>query len=190
MPISYGIIASQVSGHLVTDAGAMFPLGSYTVPSGGAASVTFDLTGITGYTHLQLRGILRSTASGTGSTGLLVKYNSDTGNNYTIHALEGNGTNTSAAGYASQGYGDAIEMPKGGETASVYGGFVCDIFNYANTNKYKTFRSLAGYDSNGSGKVGLYSSVWMSTSAITRIDLTVGTGFTQYSSVALFGVKA
>ena len=75
-------------------------------------------------------------------------------------------------------------------TANCFGVAVIDILDYANTNKYKTYRSLTGGDANGSGQVLLRSSNWRSTSAVTSMTLYPGVGnFTQYSSFALYGIK-
>ncbi|NCU72421.1 MAG: hypothetical protein EBY66_05360 [Candidatus Fonsibacter lacus] len=77
-------------------------------------------------------------------------------------------------------------------SASVFGTTVVDILDYANTNKYKTFRSLMGIDNNGSGSIRLRSGLWMSTSAITAIKMTPSTSgsFQQYSSFALYGIAS
>jgi hypothetical protein len=72
--------------------------------------------------------------------------------------------------------------------ASIFGAGIVDILDYANTNKYKTLRALAGVDFNGSGRVGLTSGLWQSTSAINAITLE-GSSFVQYSSFALYGIK-
>ena len=53
MPI-LGIVASSTRQGLVTDTGAMFPLGAVTVGSAGASSITFSSIPST-YTHLQVR---------------------------------------------------------------------------------------------------------------------------------------
>ena len=76
-------------------------------------------------------------------------------------------------------------------SASTFGTFIVDILDYKDTNKYKTIRGLAGTDNNGSGSVYFSSGLWMSTSAITRIDLApnAGTLFNQNSSFALYGIK-
>ena len=82
-------------------------------------------------------------------------------------------------------------MPAASATASIFGSAIIDIFDYANTNKYKTMRSLYGSDLNGSGQVGIASSVWMNTNAINSIKLYfTSSNLAQYSSFALFGVKA
>ena len=78
--------------------------------------------------------------------------------------------------------------------ANTYSGFIIDVLDYANTNKYKTLRSLFGGDVNMAGGVlGLQSELWMNTAAITTITLTATNGtsplFTQYSQWALYGIK-
>ena len=81
-----------------------------------------------------------------------------------------------------------------GASANVFGVGVIDILDAFNTSKYKTVRFLDGYDNNGSGLVALRSGLWQSTNAIT--DITVapenfgGTTYKQYSTFALYGVKA
>ena len=62
---------------------------------------------------------------------------------------------------------------------------------YKRQSKYKTQRTLGGYDNNGAGVVGLSSGVWMNTNAVTSITFVPGggTNFVQYSSFALYGIK-
>jgi hypothetical protein len=189
-----GIFASQITGHLETDTGAMFPIRSYVVPSSGTASVTFDLTGITGYTNLQIRGIARNTyTGGTGSVdNLFIQLNGDTANNYSAHSLDGYGTTAGAQYYLGETFGFFI-MQSGGTGTQPFGAFVLDILDAFNTNKYKTIRGLAGIDGNGYGRIVLGSGSWRNTNAITSIKLFSSGGtynLAQYSSFALYGVKA
>lgn len=185
-----GIIASSVTGGLTVDNGAYFPIQSYVVPSGGAASVTFSSIPST-YTHLQIRGIARSTLAASGA-GFAMQVNSDTGSNYAAHNLLGDGASPQSNAYTSNTYMyPSTYMPAASATASIFGSAIIDIFDYANTNKYKTMRSLYGSDLNGSGQVGIASSVWMNTNAITSIKLYfTSSNLAQYSSFALYGVKA
>lgn len=75
-------------------------------------------------------------------------------------------------------------------TANVFGAIVLDILDYADTNKYKTTRSLAGLDSNtAGGALQLASGSWRNTAAITSITFSSGTNFQQYSTLALYGIK-
>lgn len=162
-------------------------IATVSVGSGGSSTITFSSIPST-YTHLQIRAIARATDSGTGSIGSLLKFNSDTTSNYRYHLIEGTGSSVISTASGQIDFIDVIERPRAGETASAYGPMVIDILDYTNTNKYKTIRSLSGFDGNGSGKVDFFSGVWMSTSAITQIDITNGT-FTQYSRFALYGIK-
>jgi hypothetical protein len=70
------------------------------------------------------------------------------------------------------------------------GAFIIDIQDYSSTSKNKTVRTFSGVDFNGSGSVNLYSSLWMSTSAISSLTLTSNTGeFSTNTTFALYGIK-
>ena len=183
-----GIMASQISGHLATY--AYDSIQTVTVGSGGQATVSFTSIPAT-YTHLQVRGIGRNSSTGTAETDTIMRYNSDTATNYTIHYLQGNGATVAAVGAATRSDPRAGYTVDGSALANSFGVVVADILDYANTAKYKTTRVLGADDRNGAGIAILESSVWMSTSAINRIDLTVsgGTNFAQYSSFALYGIR-
>ena len=156
-----------------------------TVGSGGASSITFNLSGVSGYKHLQIRALMQQT--GSGASEQVLRFNSDSGSNYAWHQTYGDGSTAAGQGSASQtGIGYAWS-PQGG---IAYGGLVLDILDYASTNKYKTTRSLNAWDRNGSGYVLIRSGLWLNTAAITSITLTsTGTDYAQYSSFALYGIK-
>ena len=121
------------------------------------------------FTHLQLRFIGQVyVASGTGTAGLYIGANGDS-NMKGAHYLYGNGSSAissydSISSIAVTNYG----------IANTPGVAVIDILDYTNTNKNKTLRSLYGYDANGSGWVGLNSTLYLSTSAISSLTLTGG----------------
>jgi hypothetical protein len=189
MPI-LGIMASQISGHLWAPAGAYDALATVTVPSGGAASITF--AGIpTGYKHLQLRQIARGDAAGNNYS-QIVSFNSDTTTaNYRSHYLYGDGSGVAAGTYQSTGGVYLTTNTAGaGAGTNVFATSVTDILDYSNVNKNKTTRSLHGQDRNGAGVIEFDSGVWFNTSAITSISITInGANFAQYSQIALYGVK-
>lgn len=179
-PPILGIWASQISGHLWAPTGAYDSLATVTVPSGGAAGITF--AGIpTGYKHLQLR--ITETYSGSGFNPKIT-FNSDTSASYSWHYVLGDGSSASAGAGASQAF-----MYLNSNTASpTMTTHIVDILDYANTNKNKTIRVLDGFDANGSGYIDLWSGAWYKTEAVNSITIGNGT-FGQYSSFALYGVK-
>jgi hypothetical protein len=162
--------------------GAYDALATVTVPSGGAASVSF--VGIpSGYKHLQLRSI-SSVASGTPY--VLAVFNGDSSSaNYVGHYIQGNGS-------AVQAGSDVNSLSGWGynNQSTNVGSQVTDFLDYSNTNKFKTFRTLNGYDANGSGLITFSSGLWKSTTAITSIVMTPSSSsFAQHSTFALYGVK-
>jgi hypothetical protein len=184
-----GIWASSKST-VAADTGAMFPLQVITVGSAGASSVTFSNIPGT-YTHLQIRGILRASRNDA-ADGIIVQYNGDTASNYSSHFVRGQGSSVGAEGVANQSSMRIQDtMPGQTSAANLFGTVIIDILDYANTNKYKTQRSLGGNDRNGAGYIDFSSGNWRNTNAITSIDIKplYGTGFAQYSSFALYAVK-
>ena len=178
-------------------------ISTVTVPAGGSSSIEFTSIPTT-YKHLQIRGIARiADSSDYGYLGLQTGNGSyDTGNNYSFHTLGGDGVSATAASAASQNnIRVGSILPSGVMSSNVFGIWVIDILDYANTSKYKTIRDLGGHDNNGTGSLSngqkgnivLTSGSWQSTSAINQIKL-YGYGATsnnlvQYSSFALYGVK-
>lgn len=159
-----------------------------TTLSGNSTSFTFSSIPST-YKHLQLRCFLKP---GSGDNDILLQFNGDTGSNYSYHTLFGTGSATGADGSANQTF---IYLARAFNTANVGAGAIVDILDYANTNKYKTARILAGFEDNtshpGYRDVGLYSGSWRNTTAISSITISVASGFSlgQYTSVALYGIK-
>lgn len=163
-----------------------------TVTGDGSAG-TLSFTSIPStYTHLQIRGICRDGRAVSVDTGYFV-INSDTGTNYAYHHLQGNGSSASAGAASSSAPSNTSQfvIPGTSAGASMMGTIVTDFLDYKNTNKYKTVRTLSGTDLNGSGNAWFSSSLWMNTNAITRIDLTTGTGsaWTSTTTFALYGIK-
>ena len=166
-------------------------IATVTVGSGGSAGpITFSSIPST-YQHLQIRWMLRSTAAGYTNQSMAFRINSSSSASYTYHALYGDGTNAAATGGGGYTYAYFDSIPGASTSSGIFGSGVIDILDIQNTNKNKTIRSLGGFDSNGAGIVQFDSIAWISTSAITQLDFYPYTGnFAQYSTIALFGVKA
>jgi hypothetical protein len=181
MPI-LGILASS---KLIAAAGDYESIATVSVGSGGSASAEFTSIPAT-FTHLQLR--IAASASGVGN--FRMTYNSDTGSNYAWHQLYGTGASALASAGSSQtnmvvGYDNKANI-------SYPAAVVIDILDYANTNKYKTSRSLGGTEQNTTDGLILFrSGLWMNTNAITSIKIALDATltFNQYSHFALYGIK-
>ena len=172
------------SGGVAGAASSYESIATVTVGAGGAADVTFSSIAAT-YTHLQVRGIARSTST---ECDVKVQLNSDTGSNYAYHRLYGTGSGTGADGSSSQT--TMFYCGRLPTAASTFGVDIIDILDYTNTNKYTTVRALMGWDGNGSGYISLASGLWMNTAAVTSIKLIPHSGnFAQYTQFALYGIK-
>jgi hypothetical protein len=185
---AYGQFAASTG---VVDTGAMFPIAMVQVGSAGAANIEFTSIPST-YKHLEIRYIARANVADTNSA-LLIRFNTDTGSNYSWHTIRGDG----ASGFYVDGLGNSsgpfvASIVGDTSTGNIYGAGTISIPDYANTGKYKTARSFGGFDVNGSGGyLQLSSESWRSTTAINSIKFTfsTGSGFLQYSHFALYGIK-
>jgi len=123
--------------------GSSFESIATVTASGGQTTLTLSSIPST-YKHLQIRGIARLNAGGSASfSDSLLRFNSDTGNNYTYHYLQGNGSSASAYGQGTSGGSPAAILGAGsGLGASIYAVNIIDILDYSSTSKYKTVRNL------------------------------------------------
>jgi hypothetical protein len=195
-PLSLGIFASAN-----TTVGTSFE--SIATQTVGSTAVSYvDFTSIPGtYTHLQLRMIVQETRSLYGISEAMLQFNADyTSGNYKSHKLYGDGASATAGVDATTTgafIGDGTLATNRAPNGTTFGAAIVDILDYTNTNKYTTTRALSGVDLNGTvdsygGRVGLFSGVWLNTSAITSIRVypTGGSDFRQYSHFALYGIKS
>jgi hypothetical protein len=163
-----------------------------TVGSGGSATVTFSSIPAT-YTHLQIRGISKNTENASNAAYDTIIFNSDTGTNYSVHTLRGDGATVVSDAYTTRANMLYFGTPRSSAgVANMFSPSIVDILDYANTSKYKTIRVLAGADvNNATGTTfGLSSGSWRSTSAVTSITIgTSGFNFAQYTQFALYGIK-
>jgi hypothetical protein len=160
-----------------------------TLVSSTTASVTFDVTGLgASYRHLQIRSTTNTTATGVNATNLIARFNSDSGSNYAFHILLGEGSSVMSAAATSQTSVAIGDMPN---NASIFGGAVTDILDFASITKNKTIRSLIGVHAPSSLiRVALRSGVWLNTAAITSITLSPASDSLKTGSrFSLYGVK-
>jgi len=182
-----GIIASSKLG---VDNGDFESIATVSVGSGGAANVEFISIPAT-FTHLQVRAILKTTTSAVKDYEVIyMRLNGDTGSNYALHQITGNGSTAAAGSGVNQTFMYAVYGSKSG-LADAFGGGIVDILDYKDTNKNKTLRNLTGIDMNGMGELGLISGLWINTNAITSILFyPPANNIAQYSHFALYGIRS
>jgi hypothetical protein len=179
-----GIIASSISGNLATNS---FESIATITPYTTTSTVVFSSIPST-YKHLQIRFIGRTDRANQ-EDNIQLRFNSDSAGNYAAHVLYGDGaTASSFSDGSSITFNTRSVVAAASATSGVFGVGVIDILDYADTNKYKTVRDLFGYDFNGSGRVGMNSMGYNTTSAVTSLSLT-GRTWGQYSSFALYGIR-
>ena len=190
-PILTGVIASGISGNLTppwSPQGGYDALATVTVPAGGVTTVTF--TGIPQeYKHLQVRALAKNTLTNNYTANFYMRFNGDSGTNYTNHAIYGTGT--SAVPNIPAGTNPVFAI-WGISGSAQFGTTIFDILDYSNRTKNTTTKALLGTDTNGGGIVGLESGLWMNTEAVSSISFSMGDGdqtIAQNSQFALYGVK-
>lgn len=113
-----------------------------------------------------------------------IRFNSDTGSNYSDTILSGNGSSASSERHSN---GTSLTFSSTGVVSnSLQNTFIMQVNNYSNSTTYKTAiaRNSAPANEAAAG-VGL----WRSTSAITSITLLLGSGnYMSGSTFTLYGI--
>lgn len=154
------------------------PIATTTLGS-AASTITFSSIS-SAYTDIRL--VLVSN-DGVGSS-ITMRFNSDTGTNYSRTILNGNGTSAVTANTTNA---TSINVAPNNSGAGLWGLYTVDVFSYAGST-YKTVLSTNSVDQNGSGQVGRLVGLWRSTSAITTITLTDSSNFAAGTTATLYGI--
>lgn len=188
------ITAGLFSSGTVAATNSYESIATVSVGAGGTSSIDFTSIPST-YKHLQIRLIARSAVANI-QQNLQMRINGDTGSNYSWHQLIGDSQTAYAQSSANTTtITNIATVPGATEGANIFTVAVIDILDYADTNKYKTIRSLNGKEDNTAGTtngtIALCSGGWRSTSAITSLSIYSGgsANLVQYSQAALYGIK-
>ena len=167
--------------------------------SGNGSSDTITFTSIPStYKHLQIRGVNVVNYGNTdyGNGGL--RFNGDTGGNYTNHSIrgywDGSTGNKQGINYTlgTITYGMIFNCFLNQNQDSVFP-TVIDILNYKDTNNRKVARAYGGstYSTQGARAIIQGASMfWDSTSAITSISLFASNGnWNAKTKFTLYGIK-
>jgi hypothetical protein len=150
-------------------------------------ATTVSFSSIAGsYTDLVLIAVMKTT--GTNFQPIL-RYNSDTGSNYSSTTVWGDGSTAGSNRHTSQN-GIYANPGSGIGTAGQFMPWIINIMNYANTTTYKT--SVERFN-NTPSIVNAGVGLWRNTAAITTVSLTAEAGsndFQSGSTFTLYGIAA
>ena len=142
-----------------------------------ASSVTFSSIPAT-YRDL----VLVSTNSMTTSASLFVRFNNDTGANYTTARMY------NSAGGATPVSDTYAPAEIGYNTTTNMG--IANIMDYSATDKHKTYLTRWG-NADGTNYVQAYAARWANTAAITTVNIAPSTGqIASGSTFALYGIAS
>lgn len=160
-----------------------------SVPSVGSQMVEF-LNIPQDYEHLELRYFIKGSDSG-GISYMNIAVNTEYygPTNYAQHTLAGQGSSVFTENYTNIQSNGGLYSPGGGSATGVYAAGVTQILDYKNTNKFKTFKNMHGYDANGSGYIMLNSGLWRSTAAINKVHM-VNMTFVANCRIDLYGITS
>lgn len=152
-----------------------------TTLSSAQATATFSSIPAT-YTDLIL--VFSGSIDTSGRT-IRLRFNSDSGTNYSDTYVSGDGTTATSSRTTSQ----ASARISLGLTSSTQTVITSHIQNYSNSTTYKTLLSRG---TSASDSANAIVSLWRSTSAITDIEVRLNStgNFNSDSTFTLYGIKA
>ena len=164
---------------------ATFDLISEQVLTSAASSVTFSSIP-QGFKDLVLEVVARTNRSSL-SDFIAVRFNGDTGSNYSMTYFAGDGLAASSGRNTNSSSVTSDAIPAANASSGVFGTFQMNLQSYASTSVFKTEISRSGHSA---ALVGAQVGLWRSTSAITSIVLfpLLGTTFDANSTFRLFGI--
>lgn len=158
------------------------PIASTTL---GSDSATIEFTSIAAtWTDLVLVLMARNTNASTDRQ-IRLRFNSDTGSNYSYTDIRGNGSTVSSNRGSSQTFILAGLAEDADDAHSIS---VMHIQSYANTNVYKTVLAAGASPGN---RVDRTVGLWRDTSAISTVTLALnGDNYQSGATASLYGIKA
>ena len=165
---------------------AAYELISTSLISTNTPSVTFNVSSLSStYKHLQVRVVARSAS---GNANVHMRFNSDSGSNYTYHQLYGTGSSVGSAADLAQNRIPAISNLPPSTTEFSPG--IADILDPFSTTKNKTVRSFQGAaNTGGITGVSIHSGAWYNTAALTSMLVFGDYDFAPGSRISLYGIR-
>jgi hypothetical protein len=150
----------------------------------GSSANSYTFTSIPStYTDLIL---VVNSGNVSGNPSLTLQFNGDTGNNYSMTNMRGNGTSASSSSQSTTSY---INFNFVDMSTTITSNYIIHIMNYSNTTTNKT--ALGRFNNANTGTqatVGL----WRSTSAINavRVFTDNGVSYLANSTFTLYGIAS
>jgi hypothetical protein len=152
----------------------------------GSTATTVTFSSISGaYTDLVV--VYNGTTSSGGS--ILMRFNGDTGGNYSWTYMFGDGSTAYSGRNSSQTFSWFTDSVVSGGSTTYPAQVVMNLNNYSNTTTYKSWLYRLDQVTTSNGAPQAHIGLWRSTSAINQISfynttMQIGTTFT------LYGIKA
>lgn len=141
------------------------------------------------YTDLVLLCSLRMDIVGTNAGSASLRFNNDSGANYTHTRLRGDGTTVDVGNAASTNQIIVFNnCCSNGNEAGTFSSSTIYLPGYADSNPKLSGEFHASENSNINAYINYQAGRWTST-AITQINLIGAANFVQYSSFSLYGIK-
>ncbi len=161
-------------------------IASVTVGSGGASDIDFTSIPQT-YTDLLLVCSTRLSASGIEA--LDMRFNNDTGSNYSYRYIQGTGSGITGGAATATSFDEAMVTNGNSSTANTFSNSSLYIPSYRSSN-YKSFSLDTVEEENATAAyMRLEAGLWNSTAAITSIKIYGSTSFAQYTTATLYGIN-
>jgi hypothetical protein len=164
------------------------PIETYTLGS-TTSSVTFGAGGTIPQTYTDLIIVTNFEAASTTIVTPSIRFNGDTGTNYSNTTLYGQGSSATSVRFSNRNKGFLGDFAAG-VTSDNFIPYIISINNYSNSTTYKTFLCRYNQINSSSGEVGATVGLWRNTNAITSVTITSdgGQNFAIGSTFTLYGI--
>lgn len=189
-PILTGVVASGISGNLVTTS---FESIATTTLTSTQTDITFSSSGVwAGYKHLHMRFTGKTARTSGPNDGLAVYFNGDTtAANYYNQSWEFDMRNNNTWYGAAGNGGLSIGVP--GNTIANYMGIgyfdIYDINSSHAKNGYSVGGFIQGGTASGQNNGAGVMANWLNTAAVTSVTVSASNGFLSGTRVSLYGIK-
>ena len=147
-----------------------------------AASITLNMGSSLSQAYSDLVLVIDGTVGS--NSGVQLRFNGDTGSNYSFTRVTGDGSSAS-----SDRSSNATFMELGYYVSSTRNKNILNIMNYSSTATFKTVLNRANAQTANIGAQA-YVEMWRSTAAITSITISASGNFSTGTTFSLYGITA